>query len=224
MSQLDEQFKSLEKFQFQSPTCSSISGPSGSGKSELVFKIIKDRHLMFSTPPSIVIYCYRVWQDRFQDLLNENKGRDDIIFHQGIYDISKLKSDKKHKLLILDDLMSSIDKSIGDLFCVQSHHTFTSCFYINQNLYNKNPYARDISLNSQYIILFKQRRDLSSLRTLGMQLFPKKFNDFISTYNQITLGPFSYMLIDIHPANIHRVVLRSNILPNEIETVYIPTD
>lgn len=41
-----------------------IAGPSGSGKSELVEQVLKEKTL-FRPPPKKVVYCYHRWQPRF---------------------------------------------------------------------------------------------------------------------------------------------------------------
>ena len=41
-----------------------IAGPSGSGKSELVEQLLKEKTL-FHPPPKKVVYCYDRWQARF---------------------------------------------------------------------------------------------------------------------------------------------------------------
>lgn len=41
-----------------------IAGPSGTGKSELVEQLLKEKTL-FNPPPKKMIYCYDRWQPRF---------------------------------------------------------------------------------------------------------------------------------------------------------------
>ena len=216
---------SLDKFKFKSPTTACITGPTSCGKTHFVFEIIKNKKDMFTSPVTKVIYCYKVWQEKFETYLTEssNEDRSKICFHEGVYDISKHNS-KNHILLIVDDLMHEIGKDLASIFCVHSHHKNVSVFFLNQNLFLKNKYIRDINLNTQYLIIFKQRRDLLSIRALASQIFPGQIADFIDIYNKCVSEPFSYLLIELHPSNIHRVLLRKNILPNEIETVYIPSE
>ena len=47
-----------------------IAGPSGSGKSELVEQLLKEKTL-FYLPPKKVAYCYDRWQPRF-DLMKKH--------------------------------------------------------------------------------------------------------------------------------------------------------
>ena len=80
---------------------------------------------------------------------------------------------------------------------------------------------RDVSLNTQYLFLFGQRHDMSQVNILYTQMFPTECKEFLKIYKEITSIPHGYFLCDLHPKNKFRVLLRTNILPNEIETVYI---
>ena len=68
------------------------------------------------------------------------------------------------------------DKRLTMLFTKGSHHLNLSVIFITQNLFYKGSQIRDVSLNSQYLILFKNRRDLSQIMHLGRQLYPRKIN------------------------------------------------
>ena len=52
-----------------------IAGPSGSGKSELVENLLKERKL-FYPPPKKMVYCY----DRWQPLFDGMKKQSNVIF------------------------------------------------------------------------------------------------------------------------------------------------
>ena len=56
-----------------------ISGPSGSGKSELVKNLLKERKL-FYPPPKKMVYCY----DRWQALFDGMKKQSNVIFYKGL--------------------------------------------------------------------------------------------------------------------------------------------
>ena len=143
---------------------------------------------------------------------------------KGLYDVCRHPSNDQQTLLIIDDLMHEIGKDLASIFCVYSHHKCISVFFLNQNLFFRNKYIRDINLNTQYLILFKQRRDLSSIQALAKQIFPGQVANFLDIYKESTLEQFSYLLIELHSANTYRVLLRKNIFPGEIETVYIPSE
>lgn len=56
-----------------------IAAPSGSGKSELVEKLLKEKKLFYPSPKKIV-YCYDRWQPRFDRMKKQSK----ITFYKGL--------------------------------------------------------------------------------------------------------------------------------------------
>ena len=87
-----------------------VAGPSGSGKSELVEKLLKEKTL-FDPPPKKVVYCYDRWQPRF------DRMKKHVNFYKGLPpEGARVKwfKPEHHGILILDDLMeeSGSDKRI----------------------------------------------------------------------------------------------------------------
>ena len=75
--------------------------------------------------------------------------------------------DGKRGLFVLDDLMAETDSRVTNLFTKKSRHSDTSVIYHVQNLFSKNKESRTISLNAQYMIVFKggvRRCDSLALR------------------------------------------------------------
>jgi hypothetical protein len=70
-------------------------------------------------------------------------------------------------LIILDDLMGETGKSVIDIFTKGSHHRNLSVFYISQNLFHQGKGQRDISLNANYLIYFKNPRDKMQINHLA---------------------------------------------------------
>jgi len=60
------------------------------------------------------------------------------------------------------------DKNILNLFTVGSHHRKNSVIFLTQNIYEKGKYARTISLNTHYFILFKNRRANNASRSTNL--------------------------------------------------------
>ena len=61
------------------PATAIVAGPSGSGKSDLVEQLLREKKL-FSPPPKKMVYCYDRWQPRFERMQQQDKIR----FHRGI--------------------------------------------------------------------------------------------------------------------------------------------
>ena len=83
---------------------------------------------------------------------------------------------------------------------------------------------RTISLNAQYIVVFKNLRDASQFAFLARQLFPNNARCAHESYLNATREPFGYLLVDCHPKQIdHDLRLRSQIFPDDDRhSVYVP--
>ena len=77
-------------------------------------------------------------------------------------------------LIIIDDLMAETDELVTILFTRKIHHRNTSVLYLVQNLFPKNKESRTISLNSQYMVVFKNPRDASQMSHLARQMYPER--------------------------------------------------
>lgn len=82
--------------------------------------------------------------------------------------------------------------------------------FITQNLYHKGKEMRDVSLNSQYLFIFKNRLDMNQIIYLGRQLYP----------NKSTKKLFYYLLVDLKNETVKRVRLGTQILPGQTQYMY----
>ena len=214
----------MEALKFISPAICIVAGSTSSGKSTLVFEILKNNQVMFTKQPVHIIYAYGVWQTKFAEMQNTILN---IEFFNGLPTKENLESwsmDGKHRILVLDDLMSIAEKDNHtlDLFTKHSHHMNFSVFFIVQNLFSGGKYFRCISLQTHYFILFKNRRDEHQIHTFARQLFPSNTHYFMDAYKKATQEKYSYILIDISPHSNPEYSLRSHILPGEVVSVFIP--
>ena len=195
---------------FKHPTTLLICGPTQSGKSSLVRKIIKQN--LFGKSIKNITWCYSAFQKWF---LNEPF----ITFKEGIPD-----NFEDTDLVIIDDLMLSLDANVASLFTVKSHHLGISVIVILQNIFPRSKFMRDISLNSHYIILFKNNRDLSQVACFAKQAFPGKYRFFMDAYKKATEKLYGHLVIDCHPTTTEKYRLRDSCFPDEdnIFWVFIP--
>ena len=176
-----------------------VAGPSGSGKSELVEKLLKEKTL-FDPPPKKVVYCYDRWQSRF------DRMKKHIIFYKGLPPegaLVKWFKPEHHGILILDDLMeeSGSDKRVLDLFTKDSHHRGITALYITQDLFPPGKFAKTINRNAHYVICFKSPRDKTGIRHLLLQVYPEKWRQVLKLFLKLTSRPFGYFMLDLHPAS-----------------------
>ena len=78
--------------------------------------------------------------------------------------------------IVLDDLMEKIVKSIEmqELFTKYCHHRNMTAILVSQNVFQKGPNTRTISLNTHIHILFANKRDEVQVSILVHQLFCSK--------------------------------------------------
>lgn len=176
-------------YHFKHPFTMIIAGPSMSGKTTFLKKLLSLRKQMFNVNFKKVIWCYA-----------ENNARPDIpgvTFHKGMLN-NYLNEKNENILVILDDLMSdAYNTSVSELFTKGSHHRNTSVILVTQNIFHQTAHSRNISLNAKYIVLFKNPRDKQQFSHLARQIFPENSRELIRVYNEVMQTPHAYLIIDL---------------------------
>ena len=193
-----------------------IAGPSRAGKSTFLAKLLKFRNEMIIPSPDKVYYCYSEWQ-----LLYETECFSDVEFHHGELCIDVLNKEENN-LVIYDDLLSECSENIEMMFTKYSHHRNTSVIFITQNIFQKNKYMRTMSLNASYLVLFKNPRDIKQIQYLSSQMYPKKSNFLVESFDDATSKPFGYLMIDLCQQTPEELRVRTGIFPDEKTYIYIP--
>ena len=163
-------------------------------------------------PPERIIWCYSQWQPAYSELLNT--------FVKGIPENLEQDShfnDNKRNLIVIDDQMieAGNDNRIVNLFTKGSHHRNLSVTYIVQNLFHQAKGNRNISLNSHYLVLFKNPRDKLQILTLAKQMYPRQTHWFLKQYEEAVQRPFGYFFVDLKTTTQDNCRLRTNVLPSE---------
>ena len=187
-------------------------GATSTGKSHFALEIIRNVSRILSPVPRHIIVAYGQWQPAYERISTRVK------FHKGMP-----KSVPNDTLLVVDDLMLEDGDLIADIFTRRSHHSNISIIYITQNIFHKAKYYRLISLNAQYIALFKSPRDILQPMILGRQMFPHNFEAFKTAYNLATESPYGYLFIDVRPTCPEAYRLRTDILNAQGQTIFVPT-
>jgi GTPase SAR1 family protein len=207
----------IEEYTFKHPFTCLIAGPTKSGKTTLLKKILTNHEQMISHPIDRIVYCYSRWQDAFDELQNSLS----IEFKEGLPDIEDFDS-KKNNLLILDDLMreSCKDNSIYDIFTVDSHHKNISVFFLTQNLFPKEKNARTISLNCNYIITTSNPRDRAQLFNLARQMYPNNMQFLLESFKDSMDKPYGYTVLDLTQTTPGYLRVQTGICPGEERIIY----
>ena len=105
-------------------------------------------------------------------------------------------------LIVIDDQMIEVgtDNRMVNLFTKGSHHRNLSVIYILQKLFHQGKGNRSISLNSHYLVLFKNPHDKLQMLTLAKQMYPKQTDWFLKQYEEAMRRPFGCLFVDQKPS------------------------
>jgi hypothetical protein len=208
---------SSNDLKFKLPFGMIIAGPSSSGKSTFLLKFIADAENLIEPQPASILYCFGEMSELVPLLQKSGIG-----VYAGVPSEDFIKSQPKPLLLILDDLLLSIDeKTLSEIFVKRSHHQNFGVVFVTQNLFERK--IKVARQNAQYIILMRSPNSMLSVRNIGVQLFPRQLDFFLSAYSQATAQPFGYLLIDMHASSHPNLRLRTGILKeDEEQIVFIP--
>ena len=201
-----------------------LAGQSGSGKTFFLNNLLMHFDGMYEVAPVAILYCYSLWQPLFDEM---ERNVSNITFHQGLPSQSELDdftADGQHKLLIADDLYHSIIQSpLMELLFTQScHHKQLSLIVVSQNVFQSGKHSRTMALNTWYLVLFQNNRDLAQINTLGRQIYPGKGNMLVQAYTDAMKIPYNYLVVDMSPNSNPKYRMRTHIFPNEDVFVYVP--
>ena len=191
------------------------AGPSGCGKTTFVTQFLENLDYMVDSPIREIVWCCAPG--------SEPNIRIPVQFRTEIPPFEEFGG--VPTLYVIDDLMSegAYSKDVCKLFTRGSHHFNVSVFLITQNIFYQSPQARNISLNSKYIVAFKNPRDRLQFGHLARQVYPEKSTELERVYKQVTQQPFGYLVLDLGQDTDERFRFRTKIFPQDGATViYMP--
>lgn len=201
-----------------------VCGPTGCGKTWFVKRFLEHLPEMCDARFDRILLYYGEWQEAYRRLRPAGT-ESSIEFREGLPQPADYSRDNgKKKLLILDDLMrESSSDVILDLFTKGSHHKNVSVIFITQNIFHRGKAQRDISLNSKYIVLFKNPRDRAQITHLARQVFPEDAKFIKEAYLDATRDGHSYLFLDLSQNTPDEYRFRACIFPfDEKHYAYVP--
>ena len=202
-----------DDLQFKHPFNALFSGPSQSGKTTILRKVLENHEETIAGLNKDIIkvvWCYGKWQKYYDQKLkgvefkyiNEMPDEDDV---------------KGFDIIVIDDLMHKIEKNpyVSVLFTAGTHHDKQSIIVLTQNFYQKGEICNTLRKNAHYVILFKDPGDTSQVRTMSWRMFPEYPKYLMSAYRLATSIPHGYLLIDRSQGTDDNCRLRTNIIPNK---------
>ena len=176
---------------FKTEHVMSISGPSQSGKTQFVLRLLNNSNELFQRPFASVLWCYGI-----QDVnLHRELQRLGYKLHRGVPSEGDIEP---NSICVLDDLLteSESSKDVTNMCTRMAHHK--SCFIIlvMQNLFPSGKESRTRSLNTHYYVIFKNPRDKLQFETFARQIDPHRVKQLLAAYEDATQQPHGYLLID----------------------------
>lgn len=104
------------------------------------------------------------------------------------------------------------NNEVKKAFTQYVHHRNLSVIYIVQNLFCQGKSSRTISLNTNYLVLFKNPRDANQVRVLARQMYPGNTGYFMNAYQYATSKPYGYLMIDYKAKTPEHYRLRTDLL------------
>lgn len=212
---------------FEQPTQMIVAGPTKSGKTTLVTRIIKNKNIMFNPPPEEVYWFYTM--DKSIEPVRKELD-DDVIFIRGVATYSFLENkvcDGRPKIVVLDDMQSETRGAasftqISNMFTRLSHHGNVTIIMLVQNMYlNKN--MREITNQCENIIVMANGSSGHQMQHFATQQLGTKSSDFLRKFvlkNVKLWSSHGYFLIS-NGANDGVDKIRTGIFPGEKNTIFV---
>ena len=214
---------------FKTPAQIIIAGPTKTGKSTLVTRILEHKDTMFDTPFEEITY-YAANANAFEGMKDRLPF---VTFREGQPDWARFRSPSSQKgsrLVILDDMQDVISgkfkSDIEQLFAVHSHHNKISVIFIVHDNYKKNMLT--LRRNADYLLYMTGGSALTQVRNTVHQVF----NDThacneaakVAIEDIKSRSKFGYLLLTTNNTVDSWRAISTNIFPGQQNTFYIPPD
>ena len=217
-------------FKLHHPFSMLVAGPRGAGKSEFVKQLFSLKCYIMTDPPERIVWFYgRRQPDLFCSLAQEMPC---IEFYERRHTNIGVMFDRSKRnicIIDIDDLMQSVSgNQLVENHFTNGRHLNLSVVFVSQNLFYTGKKCRTISLNSTYIVVFKNPRDQTQIRHLACQMFPSKPKFLQAAYEEETKDPYRYLFLDFHPNSPEFARVCGNIFPYDLLEdpccLYLPKD
>ena len=161
---------SEDDIKFKHPFSMMIAGPRRSGKTEFTRKLILNSETLIDEKIDRFVWFYSSTQDELvKSLSHKVEFRKKLPAHDLEDEFSE--GTMERVFVVIDDLMEEANKrsDVKSLF-TRGRHLNVSVLFLTQNLFHRGKNNRDISLNTDYMILFRNPRDVSIVNHIGKQM------------------------------------------------------
>ena len=194
----------------------SVSGPPGSGKTDLFFQML----LKSTFYPSCnkIFHFYIHDQPKYRSFVSHNNF--DIEFMK--LSSFEIVNNLRDCMIVFDD---TCKKNFNEIDFVKlapaGRHKNVHVIYVKHNLFQQSKQSRTIDLKTTHLILFKSPRDIQQIDYLGRRLNNAKF--LRRAYQLATKKNLCHLLIDLDPKTSECLHYSSNIVPPSPTIFYLPS-
>ena len=191
------------------PLSMSLYASRGGGKTHFTVKLLENQIRLVDKPFTKIVWISKHDQQPVFDELVSGPYDFEYLNH-----IPKFSTWNRQSgtLIVMDDFMTeaSNNEEVANLFTT-GRHLGISVIYMAQNMFAKGRYSRDISLNSDYVSIFKNVRDQSQIKYLSRQMFPKNPKYLEWAYKVATDQPYGHLFIDFRTNTDDKYRLRTDL-------------
>ena len=203
-----------------------VAGPTTSGKSWFLAKMIEHRSSVYNCSFDRIIYfsphCLTGGQDNYIASLRIFFPNLELSANLPNVDELNIVADDSHKLFLIDDFMQPFNnsKAAFKLLTIDSHHLKITVIVTTHNLFGASKYQKTFSRNYSEMVILANRGDKLSLRTLGSQMFPDSPRILLRAMSWVedhSEEKPKYILLDISPITTlpTNMIVRTNIFPHD---------
>lgn len=197
-----------------------VCGSSQCGKTTFILNLIRSI-LEIHKGLVKVVYFYGQYQTAFDSFKEEQKN---VTFSEDIFSVDDYLDGGK-VLVIFDDLMLRFEEDsksnyfLRHFYTVRSHHSNCSVITIIHNAFPKK--FRVISLNSSFLVLFKNNRDNSFVHYINRQINGSHSSYLLDALNDATKIPYKYLVLDFLQGTPEILRVRNFVFPSGFEMTNI---
>ena len=187
------------KFVLHNPFTMMVAGPTQSGKTTFVSRMLQHSPIFYSHIPNKIFYFYNIYKPTNRFLRKH--------VHQWFNSLPTMEMleeiYKKHgsnNTVVIDDQALHITPDTAEMFSVGCSRFSTNIVFITQNLFGQQKANRDLSKNCMYVVLMRNTRECSSIRSFFLQQ-PENYKSLQNIYASACHKPYSYLFCDLHQKN-----------------------